>query len=69
VLVEETFGRYLPNRVVAGGRSGDPATSTLPLLEGREAIDGKATAYVCRNYACDLPVTDRDSLRQQLDSL
>jgi hypothetical protein len=68
-LVEETFGRYLPNRVVAGGVAGDPATSTLPLLEGREAIDGKATAYVCRNYSCDLPVTDRDSLRQQLDSL
>ena len=26
-----------------------------------------ATAYVCRNYACDLPVTDRDGLRRQLE--
>ncbi|HYE91949.1 MAG TPA: hypothetical protein VEA38_13050, partial [Terriglobales bacterium] len=63
------FGRYLPNRVVAGGVAGDPAAQSLPLLEGREAIGGKPTAYVCRNYACDLPVTDRAALRRQLENL
>ena len=68
-LVEEIFGRYLPNRVVAGGISGDAGAATLPLLAGRDAIDGKETAYVCRNYTCDLPVTDRDGLRRQLESL
>ncbi|MBM4442031.1 MAG: thioredoxin domain-containing protein [Candidatus Rokubacteria bacterium] len=68
-LVEETFGRYLPNRVVAGGVAGDPAAQSLPLLAGREAIGGKPTAYVCRNYACDLPVTDRAALRRQLENL
>jgi uncharacterized protein YyaL (SSP411 family) len=68
-LVEEAFGRYLPNRVVVGGVAGDAAVATLPLLAGREAIGGRATAYVCRNYACDLPVTDRDDLRRQLDAL
>ena len=39
----------------------------IPLLEGREAVGGKATAYVCRNYACELPVTDRAALAQQLE--
>jgi uncharacterized protein YyaL (SSP411 family) len=68
-LVEEAFARYLPNRVVAGAVTGDTAAGSLPLLAGREAIGGKPTAYVCRNYACDLPVTDRDGLRRQLDSL
>ena len=68
-LLEETFGRYLPNRVVAGGVAGDPAGATLPLLAGREAIGGKPTAYVCRNYSCDLPVTVRDGLRRQLEAL
>jgi uncharacterized protein YyaL (SSP411 family) len=68
-LVEETFARYLPNRVVAGGVAGDAAAAGLPLLEGREAVAGKATAYVCRNYTCDLPVTDRDGLRRQLERL
>src|SRR6185436_12707226 len=68
-LVEQTFARYLPNRVVAGGVAGDPGAASLPLLAGRDAIDGKPTAYVCRNYTCDLPVTDRDGLRRQLDQL
>jgi uncharacterized protein YyaL (SSP411 family) len=68
-LIEETFARYLPNRVVAGGVAGDPAAETLPLLAGRGAIGGRPTAYVCRNYACDLPVTDRDGLRRQLEAL
>jgi uncharacterized protein YyaL (SSP411 family) len=68
-LVAEAFGRYLPNRVVAGGVAGDAASASLPLLAGREALDGKATAYVCRNYTCDLPVTDRDGLSRQLENL
>ena len=68
-LIEETFSRYLPNRVVAGGVAGDAGAASLPLLAGRDAIDGKPTAYVCRDYACDLPVTDRDGLRQQLERL
>jgi len=68
-LVAEVFGRYLPNRVVAGMTAGDAAAGAgIPLLEGRGAVDGKATAYVCRNYVCDLPVTDRASLARQLDS-
>jgi uncharacterized protein YyaL (SSP411 family) len=68
-LVEEVFGRYLPNRVVAGavGPSGDGGG--IPLLEGRRAQDGRATAYVCRNYVCDLPVSDRAGLARQLEAL
>ena len=67
-LVAEVFGRYLPNRVVTGMVTGDgPGAAGIPLLEGREAVGGKATAYVCRNYACELPVTDRAALARQLD--
>jgi len=44
-------------------------TSGVPLLEGRTAIDGKPTAYVCRNRACELPVTERTALAKQLDVL
>jgi hypothetical protein len=68
-LAAEVAGRFLPNAVVAGARAGDAgATAGLPLLEGRGAVDGKPTAYVCRNYACDLPVTDRAALARQLDA-
>jgi uncharacterized protein len=68
-LVEEVFGRFLPNRVVAGMTAGDTrAADGIPLLGARTAVDGKATAYVCRNYACDLPATDRATLARQLDA-
>jgi len=69
-LAEEVFGRWLPNLVAAGMVSGHrEGAAGVPLLEGRAAIDGKATAYVCRNYACELPVTDRAALAKQLDAL
>jgi hypothetical protein len=38
----------------------------LPLLEGRDRVDGKATAYVCEGFTCKMPVIDAASLRQQL---
>ncbi|MEK6720445.1 MAG: thioredoxin domain-containing protein [Chloroflexota bacterium] len=44
----------------------DPTTSAIELLADRVAIDGKPTAYVCRAFACRLPVTDPDALRSQL---
>ena len=69
-LVAEVFGRFLPNRVVAGMTRVDArAAEGLPLLQARGPIDGRATAYVCRNYACELPVTDRAALARQLEAL
>jgi uncharacterized protein YyaL (SSP411 family) len=66
-LLSEVFGRYLPNRVVAGAAAGDErAARGIPLLDGRPPVDGKATAYVCRNFTCQLPVVDREALAQQL---
>ena len=66
-LLREVFGRYLPNRVVAGATDGDDkAVAGLPLLEGRRALDGRPTVFVCRNYACELPATDTATLERQL---
>ena len=42
------------------------ARALIPLLAGREGINGQATAYVCENYTCKLPVTTVSALRQQL---
>ncbi|MFH7322073.1 thioredoxin domain-containing protein [Aeromicrobium sp. JJY06] len=47
-----------PGAVVAATEAG----SSVPLFEGREAIDGKPTAYVCRDFVCALPVTDPEAL-------
>jgi uncharacterized protein YyaL (SSP411 family) len=67
-LAETLFRRYQPNRVVVGAAAGASAAAGLPLLADRGAVDGKPTAYVCRQYVCQLPVTDPDALARQLDA-
>ncbi len=56
---------FLPNRVIVQApESGGPAQ--LALLEGRVAVDGKPTAYVCERRACKLPATTPDALAARL---
>jgi uncharacterized protein YyaL (SSP411 family) len=52
--------------VVAGPDQVDELSQRVPLLAGRTQIDGAATAYVCENYACQLPVTNPAALAGQL---
>jgi uncharacterized protein YyaL (SSP411 family) len=67
-LVGTAFQGYRPNRLVVGSATGSSAAAGLPLLADRPAIDGKPTAYVCRRYVCQLPVTDPAALAVQLDA-
>jgi len=52
---------FEPNAVVAFGPAED-----VPLLEGKEAVEGKPAVYVCERFACRRPVTDPAELREQL---
>jgi uncharacterized protein YyaL (SSP411 family) len=52
-----------PGAVVAVGV---PGGEEFPLLADRPLSGGEPTAYVCRNFTCDAPTTDRDRLRSQL---
>ncbi|MDJ0664673.1 MAG: thioredoxin domain-containing protein [Acidimicrobiia bacterium] len=55
---------WRPDCVVALGRS---QGAVVPLLADRPLIGDNATAYVCRNFVCDLPVTTPGELRDLLD--
>ncbi len=48
------YSRFLPGFVLLEGKEGMPA------------IDGKATAYVCENFACRLPTTEVGELGELL---
>jgi uncharacterized protein YyaL (SSP411 family) len=69
VLQAEVYARYLPDRVLlfADGGTGQRELSRyLPFLDGVTTIDRKPAAYVCEHYACRLPTTDVNVLREQL---
>jgi uncharacterized protein YyaL (SSP411 family) len=71
-LLDTVFARYLPNKVVVGAPGASPTIPPspgmrIPLLEQREMIEGKPTAYVCQHYTCQLPVTEPGALAKQLD--
>jgi uncharacterized protein YyaL (SSP411 family) len=56
--------RWRPGAVLAVG---PPGSTDVPLLAGRDLVDGKPAAYVCQRFACERPVTDPDALRALLD--
>jgi hypothetical protein len=67
-VVRTTFDR---NRVVLLLTEDNAAelTKLAPTVEGKGPIQGKAAAYVCQNGACQLPATDAEGLRRQLQAL
>jgi uncharacterized protein YyaL (SSP411 family) len=62
-LVEVARRGFQPYRVLA---LGDPQSSVLDLLHGRFAMDGRATAFVCRGFTCGLPVSEPEALAAEL---
>jgi len=60
--------RFLPHKIVllADEASRARLAEWLPALAGMTPVDGKATAYICENYACQLPVTDPERFAELL---
>ncbi len=58
-LVRAVRSTYRPHVVVAAG-------TDVPLLDGREPVDGQAAAYVCEHFVCQAPVTSAEELAAAL---
>jgi uncharacterized protein len=63
-LLHVVWSEYRPDQVVAYAR--DAAETSIPLLLGRTPLNGQATAHVCRNFVCQLPVTEPEALTAEL---
>ena len=61
--------RYLPFAItVSASADRLPALAALlPFVAAMQPIDGCAAAYVCRDFACQRPVTTVEALEQQLE--
>ena len=64
-LLDVAQRTFRPNLVIAAGEG--KAAEVVPLLAGRERLDGRAAAYVCRRFVCRRPVAEPAALAAQLD--
>jgi hypothetical protein len=63
-LVRPTRVGFRPHLVVAC--AADPHASAVELLGSRFQLDGRPTAFVCRDFACRQPVVEPEALAAQL---
>lgn len=59
---------FIPNKVVVfrPDEATPEVVAVSPFTKDMTSIHGKATAYVCRNFTCNLPTTDVNTMLEQL---
>jgi uncharacterized protein YyaL (SSP411 family) len=67
-LLDGVHTIYLPNRTLQLVGPNESLYSIAPALQGKGQVHGKATAYVCHNFTCSVPVTRWDELKPLLES-
>ena len=60
-LIKALNSKFIPNKVVLLKPTDDKSpkiTELAPFTKDHVCIDGKATAYVCKDHVCKLPTMD-----------
>ncbi|MCP5550245.1 MAG: thioredoxin domain-containing protein [Akkermansiaceae bacterium] len=67
-MLAELRKPFLPNKVVVfrPDEAAETIAKLAPYTETQASRGGKATAYVCENFACNLPTSDLGKLRELL---
>ena len=71
-MVKALRRHFLPNKVLLLRPTEQETSDILSLAEfirHQSSIEGRATAYVCRNYQCQLPTTDIEKMLELLDAV
>lgn len=70
-FIETVNSVYLPKKVVLvkNSESEKVLDEIAPFTKNMKSIDDKTTAYVCVNYACNLPVNDVSDFHTELTKL
>lgn len=67
-LFQDFFHKlFLPSKVVLlrSDNEKDTLVQAIPFLKNQGPIENQSTVYVCKNYSCDVPITDLKSLEKQ----
>ncbi len=68
-MLREAQRLYIPNKVLlfhSGGEDGKRLASLAPYVASMLPVDGLPAAYVCKQYACEQPLTDPEELKSRL---
>jgi uncharacterized protein YyaL (SSP411 family) len=72
VMQEALHRAYLPNTVTLWHPSSPQALAIetwVPMVKSMREVDGKATAYICENFACKQPVTSVEQFNFSLETI
>jgi len=64
-MIKALRGAFIPNKVVLFRPAGDATADITRLAEftkGLSSLNNKATAYVCRDFRCELPTAEADQM-------
>jgi uncharacterized protein len=65
-LLRAIYTRFVPNRIMllADAATREALAKWIPSLPSMHEVNGRAAAYICKNYACQLPVTEVGALAE-----
>jgi uncharacterized protein YyaL (SSP411 family) len=70
-MLRAVYQCFLPRKVLLlhpDGEDGKAIEQIAPFVKDQGKVDGKATAYICENYACKLPTTDIEHMIALIES-
>jgi uncharacterized protein len=69
-LLRVVHERFIPNRILVlapGGAAQAKLAAYMPVVKEMAPMKGRATAFVCEDYACKLPTSDPQKVAQLLE--
>ncbi|HEY2015246.1 MAG TPA: thioredoxin domain-containing protein [Bryobacteraceae bacterium] len=66
-LVRTLYARFVPHRIVLlvdSPETRQALGARIPTIRTMEKLGGRASAYVCRDYACQLPVSEPEKFAE-----
>jgi uncharacterized protein YyaL (SSP411 family) len=71
-MIQAVRDQFIPNKVVllrSDPLQADRLAALAAFTQSQTRLDGKATAYVCQNFRCNLPTTDVGQMLKELGGL